>query len=390
MRQFRVRAIEPLALIGAGLAITALVALGTLDLDRRGPAVSPASIQHPDSKIQNSPDPLAPMPIIRRLCCAAFAGRKAGTAGADRAATWLAEELQRIGLEPPPGAPHFRQPFTMPVSLLASPWDRKARLTGPSGASTFIEYPCFRGSGFSQEAEAIFAGSGVSRRDQGWDDYQGRDVRGKYVLYWDGGPPPARSPRERSLARRAGARCLGCLVSSRHPDAGPIGLESPMRDFPVLRLDAKTAQRLFGAAIPAPRAHPGPALAPLRIDIPRAETICPARGEHHRDDPRRRSGRRRRGGHPLRALRSSGASPAAIYPGADDDASGVAGAPAPPRRSARPAPAHDAPFCSVSGRPKNVGCSARSSTWTTHCCRWIAPISCSRWKWSAPAARTRF
>src|SRR5207244_1417441 len=132
----------------------------------------------------------SPLSIVRRLCTDAFAGRKAGTAGADRAAAWLAAELRGIGLEPPPGAPGYRQPFTIPVSLLASQWDRKATLTGAAGTIAVIEYPCFRGNGFSAEAEAIFAGSGISRRDQGWDDYHGRDVRGKYVIYREETPGP--------------------------------------------------------------------------------------------------------------------------------------------------------------------------------------------------------
>src|SRR5687768_15272117 len=62
------------------------------------------------------------MRVVLQLCAPEFAGRKAGTPGADRAADWLAAELKRIGVAPPMGAPEFRQRFTMPVSLIASRW----------------------------------------------------------------------------------------------------------------------------------------------------------------------------------------------------------------------------------------------------------------------------
>jgi peptidase M28-like protein len=345
------RRIESITALGVALMVVALGTLGTLKLGRRGPASFAGPIQNPKSKIQNPlcPDlsPLAPMPVVCRLCSDAFAGRKAGTPGADRAAAWLAAELRRIGLEPAPGAPHFRQPFTMPVSLLASQWDRKARLTGPAGATTLIEYPCFHGGGFSEEARAIFAGSGVSRRDQGWDDYQGRKVRGKYVIYREEAPAPGLDREEHGRWRDAHARgALGCLILSRQPDTGPIGLESPIRDFPVLRLDPKTAQRLFGSkpvvgsrqtVVRQKRRHFG-AGAPtgttnyrppttdclLRIDIPRAED--PARpaaniiGMIPGTDPRVADEAVLLSAH----YDHLGAAPGALYPGADDDASGVA------------------------------------------------------------------
>jgi hypothetical protein len=213
---------HPLTTFTTGFTILALAALATLEL--------------------------TPMSIVRQLCENSFAGRKAGTPGADRAAAWLAAEFQRIGLQPPPGAPRFRQSFTMPVSLLASPWDRKARLTGPAGVTTLIEYPCFRGGGFSAEAEAVFAGAGIRRRDQGWDDYQGREVRGKYVIFWEDAPAPGIDREEHARWRDAQARgALGCLVLTRQPGDTPAGVESPVRDFPVLRLDPRTAQRLFGS-----------------------------------------------------------------------------------------------------------------------------------------------
>jgi len=367
MRRFRLRGVEPLKVIGAGLMVVVLGALGTLWLGDREPGTSrtgPADVSLPPQS--SAPSPLSLMTVVRLLCSYAFAGRRAGTPGADRAAAWLAAEFRRIGLAPVRGAPHFRQPFTMPVSLLASPWDRKAKLTGPVGTTTLIEYPCFRGGGFSLAAEALFAGTGVSRRDQGWDDYQGRDVRGRYVIYREGTPAPGLDREAHARwrdARAHGAR--GCLVLSRQADAEPIGLENPIRDFPVLRLDPKTAQRLFGRqAFASPsfvvsrqsserqsrRRLAAGALAGthdlrlttygcrFRIDIPRAEDparpaaniigMIPGADPAVADEAVILSAHYDHLGASQQAVGSQPSAPSrhpsTLYPGADDDASGVA------------------------------------------------------------------
>jgi hypothetical protein len=289
---FRRRGHDPLMLAGAGVLIAALGVAGTLHLKGR-PATEVSTRLHVAASCHRlvavshsfGADGMA---VVRQLCCESFAGRKAGMPGADQAATWLAAEFRSMGLATLPGAAGFRQAFTMPVSLVASRWDRKAKVTGPTGATTLIEYPCFYGNGFSEEAEAIFAGAGVSRRDQGWDDYHGRDVRGKYVIYREEAPGPGLDREEHARWRDAKAHgALGCLVLSRQAGAQPAGLESPIRDFPVLRLDAKTARRILGEpaesrltpaqaiSLSRPNAKsPAPSARPLRIDIARADDLA--------------------------------------------------------------------------------------------------------------------
>src|SRR6266498_2260920 len=132
-----------LQLIGAGLAIVALGIAGTLWEAPLAPGASPRPVLRGESTGCRLPSTTSTnavesalagrqgegLAVVRRLCRDEYAGRKAGTPGADRAAAWLAAEFRRIGLEPAPGAPGFLQRFTMPVSLLASRWDRKAKLT---------------------------------------------------------------------------------------------------------------------------------------------------------------------------------------------------------------------------------------------------------------------
>jgi hypothetical protein len=363
---FQRRGDDPLMLAGAGVLIAALGVAGTLQLEGR--PRTEVSMRPQAAALCHRPVALSATPgadgmaVVRHLCCESFAGRKAGMPGADQAATWLTAEFRDMGLATLPGAAGFRQAFTMPVSLVASRWDRKAKVTGPTGATTLIEYPCFYGNGFSEEAEAIFAGAGVSRRDQGWDDYHGRDVRGKYVIYREEAPGPGLDREEHARWRDAKAHgALGCLVLSRQPDTQPAGLESPIRDFPVLRLDAKTARRILGettgaevrasgvrpggahamsfsspnALLPTPNAHP------LRIDIARADD--PARptaniiGMIPGSDPTVAGEAVILSAHydHLGVAETPGSSgalsraaahahPSPMFPGADDDASGVA------------------------------------------------------------------
>src|SRR5438128_440544 len=123
---------EHLRMFGAALAVAALGAAATLWVSPRAPrSRAPSSPTHraqaPGGDAERA---LAAwkggeaMADVQALCTDACAGRKAGTPGADRAAGWLAAQLRRIGLDPAPGAPRFRHPFTMPVSLLGSRWDR--------------------------------------------------------------------------------------------------------------------------------------------------------------------------------------------------------------------------------------------------------------------------
>src|SRR6266498_228004 len=121
-----------LQLIGAGLAIVALGIAGTLWEAPLAPGASPRPVLRGESTGCRLPSTTSTnavesalagrqgegLAVVRRLCRDEYAGRKAGTPGADRAAAW-----------PAPGAPAFLQRFTMPVSLLASRWDRKAKLT---------------------------------------------------------------------------------------------------------------------------------------------------------------------------------------------------------------------------------------------------------------------
>jgi hypothetical protein len=125
-----------------------------------------------------------------------FAGRLTGTPEYARAARWAASKFKEWGLRPLESAPEFLLPFPCSYTLVD-----KAELTvlAQAGADShapeekplvlgqdFLPY-FFSGSG-RVEAEAVFAGWGISAPDLGYDDYAGLDVKGKIVLCFQGVP----------------------------------------------------------------------------------------------------------------------------------------------------------------------------------------------------------
>ena len=71
MRRFRLRGVEPLKMIGAGLMVVVLGALGTLWLGPGTSRTGPADVSLPPQS--SAPSPLSLMTVVRLLCSDAFA-----------------------------------------------------------------------------------------------------------------------------------------------------------------------------------------------------------------------------------------------------------------------------------------------------------------------------
>lgn len=117
---------------------------------------------------------------VARLAADAWQGRRAGTRGADQAASWIAKEFKRIGLAPGTSAGYF-QPFTFIDGVVLGPANQLV-----VGTRAFKPGQDFRplafSSGGTAAAEVVFAGYGIVAKDLDWDDYEGVDVAGKLVL----------------------------------------------------------------------------------------------------------------------------------------------------------------------------------------------------------------
>jgi Zn-dependent M28 family amino/carboxypeptidase len=130
---------------------------------------------------------------ITRISADDFEGRGPGTRGDRAARANLAEQLGALGLEPG----HKPEGWEQPVELIAvntkmpkvwtfehsakrlslSLWDQYIAGSGTQAARGAIEH-----------AEVVFVGYGIEAPEYGWDDFKGRDVRGKVLLMMNNDP----------------------------------------------------------------------------------------------------------------------------------------------------------------------------------------------------------
>ena len=165
---------------------------------------------------------------IKTVASDEFGGRKPMTEYEDITINYLAGELEKLGLETAFDGSWF-QPFEM-IAVTAKPEGGKFSVRGKKKAE--LHYPedlvvwTARATDKVElpKAEYVFCGFGIHAPEYGWDDYSGIDVRGKIVIAMvnDPGYYDASLFRGRNMtyygrwlykfeeARRQGA--AGCLV----------------------------------------------------------------------------------------------------------------------------------------------------------------------------------
>ena len=165
---------------------------------------------------------------IKVIAADEFGGRKPMTPYEDKTVTYVASQLESLGLEPAFDGSWY-QPFDM-VSVTAKPQGMKLSANGKGKAT--LRYPddvmvwTARATDkvVIPKAEYVFVGFGIHAPEYGWDDYKDIDVKGKIVIAMvnDPGFYDAKLFRGRNMtyygrwvykfeeARRQGA--AGCLV----------------------------------------------------------------------------------------------------------------------------------------------------------------------------------
>ena len=197
-----------LRLAAASLALLPIACAGAALSDERVPA-------------STAPDALRIAQDVRWLADDAREGRRAGSAGEEAAASWLAQRLEALGLEPA-GSEGFLQPFEVPLPVRDGGGSRltvtegdmiqeldgvvaPVEASGDAAAEPEAEkapakelVPLFCSAGGAAEGKLVFAGYGISSEDVARDDYAGLDVKGAVVVLVRGTPPdgllPVRAP----------------------------------------------------------------------------------------------------------------------------------------------------------------------------------------------------
>jgi aminopeptidase YwaD len=148
------------------------------------------SAQHP----QPPPNPIAGeeaiqasalLEQVRTLAAPEMEGRASGTRGADRAAAHLAAEFRKIRLRPLGDRGTYLQAFEVTTGVRLGERNRLA-LELDGARKTYEAGIAFHPFGFSEEGnvsgEVAFAGYGITASELNYDDYASLDVHGKIVL----------------------------------------------------------------------------------------------------------------------------------------------------------------------------------------------------------------
>jgi Zn-dependent M28 family amino/carboxypeptidase len=129
---------------------------------------------------------------ITRLSSDELEGRGPTTRGDQAARAYLAEQLKSMGYEPGDG-----KSWEQPVDLVGIKADMPPKWTFRHGAKTVAmtwwdQY--IAGSGIQTErgaiknAEVVFVGYGIQAPEFGWDDFKGKDLKGKVLLMLNNDP----------------------------------------------------------------------------------------------------------------------------------------------------------------------------------------------------------
>src|ERR1041384_5406372 len=158
-------------------------------------------------------------------------GRAAGTAGEARAADYIAGEFRGIGLQPGGEAGSYFQPFDVALGTKLGRVNRltltAARRTNDFGPDSFS--PC----GFSDQGsfagQLVFAGYGITAPELGYDDYSGIDAHGKIVLVMTHEPREgdSKSPFRRPEAFRYSELRYKAFNAREHGAKGIIVVTDP-------------------------------------------------------------------------------------------------------------------------------------------------------------------
>ncbi|MDD5564581.1 MAG: M20/M25/M40 family metallo-hydrolase [Thermoanaerobaculaceae bacterium] len=308
------------------------------------------------------------------LASPALEGRGLGRRGLDAAAEYAAATLALAGIPPLAGGSYFQPVPVREISGLAGELTVERTFPGGTSSRAFSSgvdciLPEIAPGALS--ASVVFAAYGI-REPKLRDDYEGLDVRGKVVLVLSGAPDGAewRTPkmvekyaaaeaRERWAAKLETARTLGAVallaVEAGDFPSGVLAKEAPQAAFflpfeaganaapPLVRVSRAVADALLAgadpAARPALRALPGTTVTLRTTGTERAVVSRNVIAVLAGADPKLRDEAVVIGAH----MDHLGKVGDTVYPGADDNASGVAAlleiakafaaAPQPPQRT---------------------------------------------------------
>jgi hypothetical protein len=174
-----------------------------------------------------APDPARLKADLFALAAPGLAGRATGEKGQRLAADLVARAFQEAGLRPLDpkgfgGATAFHWPYALERRRLDVEGSRLLAGTRPLK----LGEEAFSARTVPGSGEALVLGFGVSAPESGWDEYAGAEVKGKWVVAFDGEPPrPSRA--EAQAWSRACAAEAKAAAAARGGALGLVLLQDP-------------------------------------------------------------------------------------------------------------------------------------------------------------------
>jgi len=112
-------------------------------------------------------------------------GRETGTEGQRKAAAYIVSQFTAFGLLAAPGTDNYQQYYAIGYDTLLQSQLMIGGITYLSGKD-YADEIGINNNGIIDAKEIVFAGYGIS--DEKYDDYAGKDVKGKMVVFFGGEP----------------------------------------------------------------------------------------------------------------------------------------------------------------------------------------------------------
>ena len=130
---------------------------------------------------------------IAKLSSNQLEGRGPSTEGDRAARAYLAEQLRSLGLQPGRGADGWEQPVELVgiTTRMPASWsfERGGKSLSLASWEQFIVNSGVQSThGSLEHAEVVFVGYGIEAPEYGWDDFKGRDLKGKVLLFLNNDP----------------------------------------------------------------------------------------------------------------------------------------------------------------------------------------------------------
>lgn len=167
---------------------TLLAALVALSCACSQPPAEPAA-PAPSGPAEDQIQAAALVKHLQSLASDEMEGRAPSTAGGQRAAQYLADQMKAMGVEPAGADGTYFQE----VPIVESTVNRSFTLSVPGRTYRYFEdVVAFSGTEQSRvhvQGDVVFVGHGIVAPEQKWNDYQGANVRGKWVMIMVNDPP---------------------------------------------------------------------------------------------------------------------------------------------------------------------------------------------------------